>query len=151
MKALEGSRANGKLPAIVFVRHISHGVRLLKAAEKAGFNAKMVHGDTSLPARQGICDQLASGRLDVAIATKVFVEGVNIPALASVVCAQGGKSIIDTLQQIGRGMRVTSTKNTLDVWEIGDKGDPRLHAHAKARIAACQREGYRCVVEEEVK
>ncbi len=144
--AMSKSMENGHLPGIVFVRRIKHGYALAKMARRKGHNVKVVEGKTPLLLRQDACDQLGSGRLDWVIATKVFTEGVNIPALHTVICAQGGKSIADTIQQIGRGMRVTKTKSSLTVWEIGDKGNDFLHRHAKVRIGACQREGYQCVV-----
>jgi superfamily II DNA or RNA helicase len=141
------ARDEGELPGMVFVRSLHHGRSLARMAAAKGLNVRFVSGDANLGQRKSACSQLSSGRLDFVIATKVFTEGVNVPDLRTVINAQGGKSVIDTLQQIGRGMRVTETKKAVTVYEFGDKGHSILHRHAKQRLAACQREGYRCVVD----
>jgi len=147
LAAMAKAKAEGEVPGIVFVRSVDHGRTLTKLANAQGITTKFVHGSATLPERKAACQQLESGRTDFIVATKVFTEGVDIPSLATVINAQGGKSVIDTLQQIGRGMRVTKNKTTVTVWEFGDKGNPWTNSHAKARVAACQREGYRCIVD----
>ncbi len=86
------------------------------------------------------------GEWDCMNGTKGFAEGVAIPEIQSVINAAAGKAVIDVLQQIGRGTRRSQGKSGVDVYEIGDKGDPVLHKHAKARVRAAQREGYACKV-----
>lgn len=150
LAAMRRSASEGELPGMVFVRSISHGRKLERMAAAAGLNVAFVSGDANLLRRKTACKQLESGHLDYIIATKVFTEGVNVPDLRVVVNAQGGKSVIDTLQQIGRGMRVTATKRTVTVWEFGDSGNGWMHKHAQERVRACQREGYACVVDETI-
>ena len=56
---------------------------------------------------------LKSGKIQCVIATVSWVEGVDIPNLTCVINAGGGKSEIQTLQKIGRGLRKTETKDTV--------------------------------------
>jgi superfamily II DNA or RNA helicase len=146
--AMERALQLGEGPGMVFVRHVAHGLRLRGMAERRGMSVKFVDGDADLRQRQQAIRELSTGRIDFIIATKVFVEGVDIPNLRTVVCAQGGKSVIDTLQQIGRALRVSGEKRSATIWDLGDKGDPVLHGHARERVAACQREGYSVVVQD---
>ncbi len=138
---------NGETPGMVFVTSLRHGSLLTKKLNALGITSRFISGSAKLHTRKAACEQLANGRLDFIVATRVFSEGVNIPSLRTVISAQAGKSVVTTLQQIGRGMRVTATKKTMTLWDFGDKGDHKFNEHAKARIAAYQREGYRCIVD----
>lgn len=137
----------GETPGMIFVKAIHHGFTLQKSLTALGMSVRFISGSASLFTRKSACEQLAAGRLDFIIATKVFSEGVNIPSLATIINAQAGKSVVGTLQQTGRGMRVTDDKTTVTVWDFGDKGDTTFHKHAEARIAAYQREGYKCILD----
>lgn len=147
LAAVQYAYDNGETPGMLFVTALAHGRTLAKQISALGISVQFVSGSANLATRKTACQKLENGRLDFIIATKVFAEGVNIPALATVINAQAGKSIIGTIQQTGRGMRVTATKTSVTVWDFGDKGDQRFHEHAKARVSAYQREGYRCVVD----
>jgi superfamily II DNA or RNA helicase len=138
---------SGESPGMVFVQRVAHGRKLLKMAQAQGWNATFVDGDKDDHARDRAVADLCSGRLDFIISTKVFSEGVDAPDLRTVINAAGGKSVITTLQQIGRGMRATPTKKRVTVWDIGDKGNKWLNKHAHARFAACKREDYPVVVD----
>ncbi len=59
--------------------------------------------------------------------------------------ANGGRSVIAALQRIGRGMRVTSDKNTFQVWDVADHGCKLLERHTKARVRAYTSQGYETV------
>jgi len=138
--------SEGKTPGIIFTRQIAHAKELLKMTHKEGFNVEIVDGAKSSATRKNAIESIKRGDLDFIISTKVFAEGVDIPEIQSVVNAAAGKAVIDVLQQIGRGTRRSQGKSGVDVYEIGDKGDPVLHKHAKARVRAAQREGYACKV-----
>lgn len=134
-------------PGIVFVKHLDHGKEIVRRARAKGLDVDFVHGSWSLQRRQQVIRKLNTGELQWVVASSVFNEGVDIPCLRTVVLGCGGRSIIQTLQQIGRGTRKTSDKDVFTVVDIGDKGDRRLNDHSKSRILSCQREGYKCVVE----
>lgn len=134
-------------PGIVFVRHLDHGKVLVKMAQKKGLNVDFVHGAWSLERRRAVIRKLDRGEVDWVIASAVFNEGVNIPELRTIVLGCGGKSIIQTLQQVGRGTRKTADKDEFTVIDIGDKGNTTLNQHSHARIKSCQREGYKVIVD----
>ena len=77
------------------------------------------------------------------ICSKIFQEGTDIPELRSVVIASGGKSVIEAVQKIGRGMRMSKGKgDSFEVWDIWDTGRKMLAKHAKSRRKAYTDEGY---------
>jgi superfamily II DNA or RNA helicase len=135
-------------PALVFVQEIDHGTELIKAFEKESVSAAFVHGVDSLNERTGAVKELLAGKIEVLIASGIFQEGIDIPALASVVNASGGKSTIAVLQKLGRGMRVTATKNSFEVWDVKDEGQKWTARHARERIAAYTAEGYAPIVKQ---
>lgn len=133
-------------PALVFVKEIKHGRRLLRMLERAGHNARFVWGTDSESARDTAVEQLQRGDIDVLICSVIFQEGVDIPNLRSVIVAAGGKSTIAALQRIGRGMRVTEDKTEVVVIDIADSGHRWLERHTKERTKAYKKEGYKVKV-----
>lgn len=129
-------------PTLVFVKEIAHGRTLQKLLERAKLNCDFVWGSDSTDSRRAAVRQLVRGDIDVLVCSVVFQEGVDIPSLRSVVIATGGKSIIATLQRIGRGMRTTRGKTTFEVWDFYDRGNKWLERHARQRMRAYKREGY---------
>lgn len=129
-------------PCLVFVTNLRHGAILLDEAKRAGMSAFFVRGDVEEAKRAELKDKLRSKTIDVVIASVVWQEGIDIPELASVVIAGGGKSVIAALQRVGRGMRRAAGKDTFEVWDISDVGTRTLENHSKARINAYTREGY---------
>jgi len=146
VEAMRKTLADGESPGMVFVRRIEHARTLRDLARAAGINVEVVDGNRDTEQRAAALARLEDSRIDFIISTKVFAEGVNVPELRTVINAAGGKSVIETLQQVGRGSRRTDGKNRFIVYDIGDKGNRWLHAHAKERIRAMRREGFNCVV-----
>lgn len=140
------ARAAAK-PCMVFVKEIDHGHELRRRIEGAGMAVEFVWGDKKTEQRAAAVERLERGDADVMVASVVFQEGIDIPSLASVVVASGGKSIIAALQRIGRGMRTNSgAKMTFEVHDILDRGSAMLEKHSRKRMNTYVREGYQTVV-----
>ena len=135
-------------PALVFVQHVDHGHRLMRLTHKAGMNAEFVYGTASLEQRQASIKRLVRGDIDVLICSVIFQEGVDIPALQSVVIATGGASSIAAIQRVGRGMRMAEGKDSFTVWDVADRGHRWFEKHTKQRIRAYKREGYEVIGEQ---
>jgi len=130
-------------PALVFVKEIKHGKALLQRFQQAGLNAEFVWGTTMTPSRIAAIERLVRADIDVLICSVVLQEGADIPELKSVIVAAAGKSVIATLQRIGRGMRTAEGKgNTFQVWDFIDEGNRMLIKHSHARKNAYEREGH---------
>ena len=164
-----------KKPALVFVKEIRHGKELEKQLWAAGVKAGFVWGKFTGSSRMTQVKDLVAGRIDVLVCSAVFQEGVDIPELRSVIVASAGKSVIATLQRLGRGMRVERDRNNkvveggdeFDVWDVDDTGCgctertkdtgelvhhgcKWLEHHSRDRRNAYTREGYETVREEVV-
>lgn len=142
-------------PALVFVAHVDHGRRLTKLLVKAGINAEFVWGEKNIAQRDDAIRRLRWGDLDAIVCSTVFQTGTDIPEVAGMVIASGGKSDIAAIQRIGRGSRVTEHKKTFEVYDILDRdagfkiegtkhpsSAKWMEKHSKARQRAYVAEGY---------
>lgn len=131
-------------PSLLFVKEIKHGRALEERLRKAGIAVEFVFGNSDTARRNAAIRRLTRSDVDVLICSVIFQEGTDIPEVRSVINAAGGRSIIATLQRIGRGMRPTEGEGGLEfeVWDVADKGNGILERHTRGRRKAYEREGY---------
>ncbi len=152
-------------PALLFVKEINHGKELLRRATKAKIKTEFVWGDKATESRNAAIKRLRFGDTDLIVCSTIFNEGVDIPEVRAVVIGSGGKSAIQAIQRIGRGMRLSGNKTTFEVWDINDLGyqlplppsgsldDPKPTAcarHAKARVNSYRKEGFEVLLLNEI-
>lgn len=137
------SKAQGK-SVLVFVDLIEHG-KLLESmmsdtAPMYGITVEFVYGNH--PDRDEIFKRFESRQTNVMIATEGLIgEGYDYKAIDTVVIANGGKGGIRSVQKIGRGMRVTETKKTVQILDFADRCK-YLGSHAKARAGIWREWGF---------
>jgi superfamily II DNA or RNA helicase len=129
-------------PAFVFVQHVKHGKLLRHMLESAGLRVDFVWGVHETWLRQKVLERLETCKLDAVVCSAVFQQAIDVPELRSVINAAAGASVIAAIQRIGRGTRVTATKNTFEVWDVADRGNRWLEKHTRARVNAYTGEGY---------
>lgn len=144
-------------PGFLFVQQVEHGKDLAKRLTNAGIPAEFVWGSHSLAYRKSLMRRLVQGHFEILVCSSVFQEGIDVPELRSVIIGAGGKSVIATLQRLGRGMRIELGKDgkpvagsdQFEVWDIKDTGNKWLERHARARLNAYSAEGFATYVEPE--
>ena len=141
-RALLWAMKSADAPGFTFVTNKDHGKNLLQMASTIGLGCRYVDGDSPTSERVSAVEGLLRGDYKHIITTKIFQEGLDVPALKSVVLGGAGKSWIGQLQMVGRGARITPTKKTFEVWDIFDQGIPMLYRHAKSRIRSLQDETF---------
>ena len=117
----------GSGPVVILVERLEHG-KLLADRLSVGFMA----GSASSEERQQAWDDLREGRRNIIVASVIADEGLDIPPLAYLILAGGGKAPHRTIQRIGRGMRTAEGKDRLYVFDFSDEGK-YLAKHAKRR------------------
>ena len=70
-----------------------------------GINYRYVTGKTSSQERKQIREDFQAGKVDLILASTVYDQGVNLPALDALVLADPGKSTAKALQRVGRVIR----------------------------------------------
>ena len=146
---------DGLLPdfksTLILVDRIEHGQRLydmLTVGSNALNNGMVMNvtGSESADVRQLALGRLREGVGWIIIATPIFDEGVDVPAVDMLVLACGGKGHRKLLQRIGRGMRPKDGCNTLTVLDFLDDTNKYLLEHSRSRVELYEREGFEVTV-----
>lgn len=104
--------ANG-LPAILFSPSVAHSEAMAKAFCAAGFRAVSASGASEASVRDAAINGLGTGAVQVLCACDLVSEGLDVPAVASVILMRPTKSLGLFLQQVGRGLRPAPGKTHL--------------------------------------
>jgi superfamily II DNA or RNA helicase len=128
---------------IVLHEIIEHGETLLKTFEKLLPNRKihLLSGKDNVKTRSDIIDIFEKSGNDIIIASKIFNVGVNVVTVDVVINTSASKGEISALQKLGRGLRTTKDKDTMEYWDILDENSRVFQRQAKRRIAIYKKEG----------
>ena len=97
-----------------------HG-KILYDGMKGNENVYFVYGGTDTEQREKIRDLVENHTNSTTIASYgTFSTGINIRNIHNIVLASPSKSKIRVLQSIGRGLRISSTKDSILVYDIAD-------------------------------
>lgn len=103
-------RASGKR-AVVFCVDRAHGRAVEAAFLGAGIRAQFIDGETPADERRAAIAALGANEIDVLINVSLFGEGVDIPAIETVLLLRPTLSLALCLQQIGRALRPAPGKD----------------------------------------
>lgn len=143
-------------PALVFTKSLEHQRILAVGLKEAGLRVGVVNGSHATEERIATADRAVRGDLDVVVSSKVLQDGMDAPAFCSLLVGSAEKSGIDSIQRIGRVLRIAAGKNTCQVWDFFDggcgcggvhKACRWLVDHSRKRVAAYLAEGYRTLME----
>ena len=123
-----------KIPTLILVHHIEHGLFLQKIAKKYNLKIPYIYQKTKKEDREQIKKDLLEGRIFGVLAGNSWREGINIPCLGAIINACGGKSEISTLQGIGRGLRKTEKKDKVVIVDFFDPSSKWLANHFAERL-----------------
>jgi len=105
-------------------------------------DSAMLSGDDSREVRKKVVDDFKKQKIKVLIASNIFKQGISINEIHTLNIVGGGKSKIDTLQKLGRGVRNDENKDVLIVNEFYDEGNKFTERHSLKRIQIYKDEGY---------
>jgi superfamily II DNA or RNA helicase len=126
---------------LIVIERTEHGKLLQKMLKLKGYKAPFVYGGTKREVRERVKNKLKSGKLRLAICSRVWKEGINIPALNHIVNACGMKEEKAVLQAVGRGLRTAEGK---DIIRVTDFLDPYKHlaGHSVQRVGVYVNQGW---------
>lgn len=116
---------------LVLFKSLKHG-RILYKMFSQELRCAILDGSDNNDARNKVKKDLAEGKIDCVLASKIFDIGVDIPSLSGLVLACGGKSTVKALQRVGRVIRKYKNKKFAAVVEFVDQA-PFLLEHSKIR------------------
>ena len=106
---------------LVSVRYLEHGKLLYDSlVDKYGKDVVFVNSKVATKKLNEALEKLEKKEIKICIGTSLINEGVNLPALNTLVLAGTPKSKIATMQLVGRVLRKTENKSTVDVYDIQD-------------------------------
>jgi len=126
------AKATGKA-VLIAVTQIEHGELLEHMLQSADKTAIFVNGQSKSEVRKQILEELGSGVARIVVATNIYSEGVDMPALAVLINAAGAASGIHSLQLLGRVLRSAPGKTKAWVVDLQDNGK-FLNNHSKDRV-----------------
>jgi len=107
-----------RMRALGFCTTVAHAEFMAAKFNDAGLQAVSVTGGTASEARKAALSDLQAGNIQAIFAVDVFNEGVDIPAVDTVLFLRPTESSTVYLQQLGRGLRQFEGKEVLTVLDF---------------------------------
>ena len=138
---------------LILIRELKHGEFLLQELVNKGVPCVMASGGnritTALPhgslRRTGggtakIREMMDAGSLNTVVGSVIFDEGVDIPAISSLIIASGGRSSIKAIQRAFRAMTVAEGKTKSHIFDFNDNINFMLRNQSSERMEVYREE-----------
>lgn len=135
-KIVEKHREDGYI--CILTKILEHG----KELEETIPGAVYLKGEDSLNKRMEIIKKFNNGEIPVLIGSSILNEGISISNMKVLIMASGGKAQTQTIQKIGRVLRITKEKREGVFYDFVDMNNKYLYKHSKQRITLYKKEGY---------
>lgn len=113
--ALREWRRRAGARTLGFCCSIAHAEYMAEHFRRHQVAAAALHSQSAAGWRQQAVEQLTGGALDVLFTVDLFNEGVDLPAVDTVLFLRPTESPVVFLQQLGRGLRTSEDKDHLSV------------------------------------
>jgi len=118
---------------ILVDRKATSGSIIHTALKDAGLDNVYVSGDTKRDGRKKAREDFNAKKFNILVASSVFGEGIDIRSTDVLILANGGKSPIKFVQNIGRAVRLYKGKEIAKIYDFRFKGTKYLEKHLKVR------------------
>lgn len=122
----------------ILINNIEHGEILEKMIPGSVF----LKGENNLESRLKAIEDFKAGKIGCLIATKILNEGISITEMRTLIMAGGQKSTTQSIQKIGRVLRISKEKKQGVFYDFVDEDKRWLFKHSKQRLALYKKEGY---------
>lgn len=129
------------LQTLILIRIIEHGKELNNLIP----NSVFVSGIDDAIYRKEIIEKFENGEIPVIISSNIFNEGISINAIKLLIIASGGKSRIETIQKLGRGLRIKPDKSEVLVYDFLDTNNIFTERHSIIRKSIYERSGFEVI------
>lgn len=123
---------------LIAVKFVEHG-QLLSSCLQLIYNKSITFVHGSDPEREQKIQDFTDGKIKILISTNILREGANIPRIANIINAMGGKAKGELKQWMGRGERLFEDMTEFNMHDFYDVG-PYVEKHSRSRIAAYKKE-----------
>jgi len=110
-------------PTVIFCASVRHAGEIAELFREAGIEARSVSGSTKAKERRRILEGYEAGKIPILCACDLLNEGWDSPHTQVVFMARPTMSKTIYMQQLGRGMRNSSGKDCLFVFDFVDNAN----------------------------
>ena len=114
---------------VAFCTTICHAEAVAQQWRSAGFRAMAVHGGSQGDQRREAIEGLRAGRLDLVACAQLWIAGVDVPEINTVIWLRPTSSLTAWLQGNGRGLRIADGKSDLVIIDHVGNSDPQRLGH----------------------
>jgi superfamily II DNA or RNA helicase len=118
---------------LVIFNNISHGKILYDLISGEGIRCTLLSGKDDQEEREQAKQDLINDNIDCIICSKILEIGADIPIASALVLASPSKSIVKTIQRVGRVIRKYPGKENSFIVDFVDN-IKYLHNHSKTRL-----------------
>jgi superfamily II DNA or RNA helicase/HKD family nuclease len=108
----------GRMRALGFCVSVAHAVYMARVFQDAGIPSLAVSGQSTESFRADGLEQLRNGTVNCLFAADLFNEGLDLPAVDTILLLRPTQSATIFLQQLGRGLRRSYGKPVLTVLDL---------------------------------
>jgi superfamily II DNA or RNA helicase len=137
---------HARMRALGFCVSVAHADFMARKFQESGLAAVAVSAMTSADERAAALKRLATGQLQVVFAVDIFNEGVDVPAVDTLLLLRPTESGTLFLQQLGRGLRKEPGKSSCTVLDF--VGQHRQEFRFDLRLGALLRGGRRDLIQQ---
>ena len=131
---------------LVIINRIEHGETISELLDAEGVPHYFIHGELDNDLRDEKLQEMRDGHLKVMISSTIIDEGVDISGIDTLILGAGGKSLRQTLQRVGRGLRKKKTgENKVSVFDFYDLTNKHLKKHSEERRKIYEKEQFEIV------
>jgi len=110
--------AEGRKAGIVFCPSVLHATEFAAMLRRYDFKAEAVSGEMDPRERELLMARFRAGEMDILTSVDLFNEGVDVPDVDLIIFLRATHSRRIFVQQLGRGLRVTTNKDKVIVLDF---------------------------------
>lgn len=95
---------------IIYAINKKHAKNIQKEYEEAGYRVVAIDSETPDADRKQMVKSFKKGEIDIIVNVDIFSEGFDCPDIEFIQLARPTRSLVKYLQQVGRGLRITESK-----------------------------------------
>lgn len=131
-----------KTQKIILVKKIKHGKILKKLLEEYNIKSIFLEGNIDKLEREKVLKEFDKNKNKfILIGSKILFTGISLQNIFNLFYVAGGKSNIEVLQSLGRGLR-SKTKTTVNIYDFNDLGNYIVENHSRYRLKYYKKEGF---------
>jgi superfamily II DNA or RNA helicase len=150
---IQGNAARNESALLQASRVMADGGRVLMLAnltehcewlaEQLGPKAAVCHAKLGKKKRQAVLDGIRDGTISCMVATSLADEGLDVPALDTLVLVSGGRSRVKAEQRTGRVLRAFCGKEQGLIYDFVDAPHALMRKHSMLRVELYRELGYK--------